>query len=101
MVSRIDLRLALGASVFHLLVKLRGRNLNTIQHRDEMLHVGVCSAEDCLNVTDWQFLRLRLFVTGGFSSEEKTGAQGRVELHGNASNQDVGLMYASCAAMPW
>ena len=27
--------------------------------------VGVCSAEEHLNVTGWQFLRLQLFVTGG------------------------------------
>jgi hypothetical protein len=48
-----------------------------------MLVVGGRSAEEHFNVTvpDWQFLRLRLFVTGG----RKTGAQLRVELlQGNA-----------------
>ena len=62
MVSRIDLESTLGANALHLLVKLRGRSCGTTQLRDEMLVVGVPSAEEHLNVTDWQFLRLRLFL---------------------------------------
>jgi len=86
------------ALCLHLLVKLRGGSCCTIQIRDEILGFGVPSAEEHLNVTDWQFLRLRLFVTGG---RKKNGAQLRVELRGNAQNQDGGLMYARDAAIFW
>jgi hypothetical protein len=96
-VSRIDLECTLGANALHLLVKLRGRSCGTTQLRDEMLVVGVPSAEEHLNVTDWQFLRLRLLVTG----RRKTGAQLRVELQNNAPNQDEGSKYARDAAMFW
>jgi hypothetical protein len=60
-----------------------------LKHRDEMLVFGGGrSAEETFNVTDWQFLRLRLFVTGG----RKTGAQLRVELQEQRADQDEGSM---------